>query len=575
MNHSGDSKTIEFRSPCPFLLESSGTYHCTNADDIVEVNYFGQILAALGTRDDYNRCYNCAYFDPATQSLRCATKHETLTMLGESVGLVEYDRAHLTQELLFASNVEGKLDCSSCVYKAILAFRTGDISDISKAIPELDFREFLLITMANNRLHHVLMQAEEAEGILEMAYKVLRDILGIKSIIVYLVGEGGTVLLPMGTSNTIPATIELGNSPPKWIESTFVNNRGLSIELRKDCEEHAFDPSILQEGAAGTVYVLPIRTENEPVGSLMLHLDASSTALKGQASGPGLDAQNLVRTQMLQSTANIVGWAIRSTQLLKATAANEAKYRNLFQLAPDAIIALTSGGDVLAINKEAARMFYLSADTPPAQLKSEIMAKFADAGLASELLQLVTGVRTTIGPQIAEIRNIEGIPIQIEVRGAAFHDDEGNRQMCQLWIKDITDFAMSERELNQSVSVIRAVLENMSDAALFLNEEGAILATNDKAGALFRCPSQSLIATRLVIWFKDVQSIDEFLPNDAGRFLAVLSCCEPSEDEDKQATQSSQVGTATPGNMEVPVKLKYQKIKGLTSKLSLVFLSEP
>jgi PAS domain S-box-containing protein len=178
--------------------------------------------------------------------------------------------------------------------------------------------------------------------------------------------------------------------------------------------------------------------------------------------------------------------ALRDAKLI------EAKFRDLLESMPDAIVMANSTGRIVLANTQAERLF--GYDT------GELRGQLIEVLLPSRLRGSHVGHRSNYfgqprtrtmgaGLELYGVRKDE-IEFPVEISLSPIRTDEGTLVMSA--IRDITERKKAEQKF-------RGLLESAPDAIVIVNRHGEIVLVNSQTEKLFGYPRQELLGKRIEI----------------------------------------------------------------------------
>ncbi|MDB5600169.1 MAG: sensor signal transduction histidine kinase [Xanthobacteraceae bacterium] len=192
----------------------------------------------------------------------------------------------------------------------------------------------------------------------------------------------------------------------------------------------------------------------------------------------------------LESTEGIlVTAAIRDISVRKAAekhlAQMESRYRGLLEAAPDAMVVVNQGGEIVLLNLQAEKQFGYRRDELLGQkVKNIIPEGFAERLLADGLRSAEDALAQQIGAGIELTgRRKDGSEFPIEIMLSPLESAEGI--LVTAAIRDISVRKAAEKHLAQMESRYRGLLEAAPDAMVVVNQGGEIVLLNLQAEKQF------------------------------------------------------------------------------------------
>jgi PAS domain S-box-containing protein len=163
----------------------------------------------------------------------------------------------------------------------------------------------------------------------------------------------------------------------------------------------------------------------------------------------------------------------------------EARYRGLLEAAPDAIVVVNTGGEIVLVNAQAERQFGYRRDELLGQaVKSIIPQGFAERLIADGARSAAEALAQQIGMGIElDGRRKDGTVFPIEIMLSPLESPEGI--LVTAAIRDIGKRRAAEKHLVQMESRYRGLLEAAPDAIVVVNTGGEIVLVNAQAERQF------------------------------------------------------------------------------------------
>jgi PAS domain S-box-containing protein len=176
---------------------------------------------------------------------------------------------------------------------------------------------------------------------------------------------------------------------------------------------------------------------------------------------------------------------------------SEARYRGLLEAAPDAMVVVNSGGEIVLLNVQAEKQFGYRRDELIGQkLKNIIPEGFAERLLADGLRSVEDALAQQIGTGIELIaRRKDASEFPIEIMLSPLESAEGI--LVTAAIRDISVRKDAERHLAQMEGRYRGLLEAAPDAMVVVNQGGEIVLLNVQAEKQFGYRRDELIGQKL------------------------------------------------------------------------------
>jgi PAS domain S-box-containing protein len=217
----------------------------------------------------------------------------------------------------------------------------------------------------------------------------------------------------------------------------------------------------------------------------------------------------------------LVTAAIRDISVHKAAekhlAQMEGRYRGLLEAAPDAMVVVNQGGEIVLLNLQAEKQFGYRRDELVGQKVKNIIPKgFAERLIADGTRSAADALAQQIGMGIElHGRRRDGSEFPIEIMLSPLDSAEGI--LVTAAVRDISVRKAAEKHLAQMESRHRGLLEAAPDAMVMVNQGGEIVLLNLQAEKQFGYRRDELVGRNV----KDI--ISEGL---AERLLAVSTRSE-------------------------------------------------
>jgi PAS domain S-box-containing protein len=193
--------------------------------------------------------------------------------------------------------------------------------------------------------------------------------------------------------------------------------------------------------------------------------------------------------------------AIRDLSMPDATekhlAQMESKYHGLLEAAPDAMVVVNQGGDIVLLNLQAEKQFGYRRDELLGQKVTNIIPEgFAERLIADDLRSAEDALAQQIGTGIELIgRRKDGGEFPIELMLSPLESAEGI--LVTAAIRDISARKTDEKHLAQMESKYRGLLEAAPDAMVVVNQSGDIVLLNLQAEKQFGYRRDELLGQKV------------------------------------------------------------------------------
>src|SRR5271163_89683 len=170
---------------------------------------------------------------------------------------------------------------------------------------------------------------------------------------------------------------------------------------------------------------------------------------------------------------------------LSESTESEAKYRGLLEAAPDAMVVVNQGGEIVLLNVQAEKQFGYRRDELIGQkVKSIIPEGFAERIIADGTRSAAEALAQQIGTGIELIaRRKNGTEFPIEIMLSPLESAEGI--LVTAAIRNISVRKNAETHLAQMEGRYRGLLEAAPDAMVVVNTAGEIVLLNVQAEKQF------------------------------------------------------------------------------------------
>jgi PAS domain S-box-containing protein len=205
---------------------------------------------------------------------------------------------------------------------------------------------------------------------------------------------------------------------------------------------------------------------------------------------------NLTFTALRDGSGNLRGFSEFSHDLSKSKE-SEAKYRGLLEAAPDAMVVVNQGGEIVLLNLQAEKQFgYRRDELVGQQVKNIIPKGFAERLIADGTRTAAEALAQQIGTgiELAGRRN-DGSEFPIEIMLSPLESAEGI--LVTAAIRDISVRKDAERHLAQMEGRYRGLLEAAPDAMVVVNERGQIVLLNLQAEKQFGYRRDELVGQQV------------------------------------------------------------------------------
>jgi PAS domain S-box-containing protein len=174
-----------------------------------------------------------------------------------------------------------------------------------------------------------------------------------------------------------------------------------------------------------------------------------------------------------------------------------AKYRGLLEAAPDAMVVVNEGGEIVLLNVQAEKQFGYSRDELlGVKVKSIIPDGFAERLIADGTRTAAEALAQQIGTGIELIaRRKDGSKFPIEIMLSPLESAEGT--LVTAAIRNISVRRAAEKHLGQMEGRYRGLLEAAPDAMVVVNQVGQIVLLNVQAEKQFGYSRDELVGQKV------------------------------------------------------------------------------
>jgi PAS domain S-box-containing protein len=185
-------------------------------------------------------------------------------------------------------------------------------------------------------------------------------------------------------------------------------------------------------------------------------------------------------TAMRGPAGDLRGYSVVSRDLSESTESG-TKYRGLLEAAPDAMVVVNQGGEIVLLNLQAEKQFgYHRDELVGQQVKNIIPEGFAERLVADDLRSAEDALAQQIGAGIELTgRRKDGSEFPIEIMLSPLESAEGT--LVTAAIRDISVRKAAETHLAQMEGRYRGLLEAAPDAMVVVNQGGEIVLLNVQA----------------------------------------------------------------------------------------------
>ena len=201
-------------------------------------------------------------------------------------------------------------------------------------------------------------------------------------------------------------------------------------------------------------------------------------------------------TALRDPAGNLLGFSEFSHDLSESKESG-AKYRGLLEAAPDAMVVVNQGGEIVLLNLQAEKQFGYSRDELVGQQVSNIIPEgFAERLIADGTRSAAEALAQQIGMGIElSGRRKDGSQFPIEIMLSPLESAEGI--LVTAAIRDISVRKAAEQKLAQMEGRYRGLLEAAPDAMVVVNRSGKIVLLNVQAEKQFGYSRDELVGQQV------------------------------------------------------------------------------
>jgi PAS domain S-box-containing protein len=255
--------------------------------------------------------------------------------------------------------------------------------------------------------------------------------------------------------------------------------------------------NIIPEGFAERLIADETRTAAEALAQQI----GTGIELSGRRKNGSEFPIEIMLSPLESSEGILVTAAIRDISVRKEAekhlAQMEGRYRGLLEAAPDAMVVVNQGGEIVLLNVQAEKRFGYHRDELVGQkLKNIIPEGFAERLVADALRSVEDALAQQIGTGIELIgRRKDGSDFPIEIMLSPLESTEGI--LVTAAIRDISVRKAAEKHLVQMEERYRGLLEAAPDAMVVVNQAGEIVLLNVQAEKQFGYRRDELVGQKV------------------------------------------------------------------------------
>jgi PAS domain S-box-containing protein len=205
---------------------------------------------------------------------------------------------------------------------------------------------------------------------------------------------------------------------------------------------------------------------------------------------------NVTLTALRSPAGKLLGFSEISHDLSERKA-SEARYRGLLEAAPDAMVVVSQGGQIVLLNMQAEKQFGYRRDELLGQWVTDIIPEgFAERLIADGTRSSAEALAQQIGTGIElSGRRKDGSEFPIELMLSPLESAEGT--LVTAAIRNISVRKTAEKHLAQMEARYRGLLEAAPDAMVVVNQGGQIVLLNMQAEKQFGYRRDELVGQKV------------------------------------------------------------------------------
>ena len=275
------------------------------------------------------------------------------------------------------------------------------------------------------------------------------------------------------------------------------------VESMRDAEAHLaertvdiilLDPGLPDAQGLGAVRRAHAAAPHVPL-VVLTGLDDESVAIHALQEGA---EDYLVKGQIdTRGLMRALRYAIVRKDAEKHLAQTEDKYRGLLEAAPDAMVVVNQGGEIVLLNVQAEKQFGYRRDELLGQVVTNIIPEgFAERLVADDLRSAEEALAQQIGTGIElTARRKDASEFPIELMLSPLESSEGI--LVTAAIRNISVRKDAEKHLAQTEGKYRGLLEAAPDAMVVVNQTGEIVLLNLQAEKQFGYRRDELLGQKV------------------------------------------------------------------------------
>src|SRR6202165_5960817 len=248
--------------------------------------------------------------------------------------------------------------------------------------------------------------------------------------------------------------------------------------------------NIIPEGFAERLIADDLRSAEDALAQQI----GTGLELTGRRKDGGEFPIEIMLSPLQSAEGILVTAAIRDISERKET---EAKYRGLLEAAPDAMVVVNQGGEIVLLNAQAEKQLGYRRDELLGQkVKNIIPEGFAERLIADGTRTAAEALAQQIGTGIELIgRRRDASEFPIEIMLSPLESAEGT--LVTAAIRDISVRKDAEKHLAQMENRYRGLLEAAPDAMVVVNQNGEIVLLNAQAEKQFGYRRDELLGQKV------------------------------------------------------------------------------
>jgi PAS domain S-box-containing protein len=224
----------------------------------------------------------------------------------------------------------------------------------------------------------------------------------------------------------------------------------------------------------------------------------------------------LVKGQMTASAfLRTIRYAIERHRLRQALRASEARYRDLFENASDAIFSFTPKGEILAVNRGLETMLGWRRDELIGQPYEKLFSAPSVVQLKERIGDIVCRRQASTRTQLIELDAVrkDGTTVPIEIRDDALYHEQGELAGVMVMARDVTVRKELERRRTEFLAMLSHDIKNPLSVLIgyadYLQQEANEHGIVKSVEVLPRIKSSALTILSMVNNYLDLSRIED------------------------------------------------------------------